>query len=230
MAAKMNEDQVQRQLNNMKNFIIQEAEEKRDEIKLKAKEEFTIEKSSIFQAERVKIIKEFERREKQKEVEKKIVHSNQLNQARLRVLKARDDIIQELKEECLKRLAKVSSGDQYEELLQKLIVQALLKLRETDVKIRCREQDDDIVRNVMKDAAASYKQKTNLDARLEIDTVRLPPAPTSGTDLANTKQYCNGGVVLSAKEGRILCNNTLDQRLTLAFEANIPEIRKQLFA
>jgi V-type H+-transporting ATPase subunit E len=35
--------------------------------------------------------------------------------------------------------------------------------------------------------------------------------------------------VLSAHEGRILCNNTLDERLALAFEQRLPEVRIALF-
>jgi vacuolar-type H+-ATPase subunit E/Vma4 len=38
-----------------------------------------------------------------------------------------------------------------------------------------------------------------------------------------------GGIVLAAKEGKILCNNTLEQRLSLASEGLLPEIRGILF-
>lgn len=40
---------------------------------------------------------------------------------------------------------------------------------------------------------------------------------------------CMGGVVLHAKKGRIVCSNTLDDRLQLVYQEAIPEIRKQLF-
>ena len=39
----------------------------------------------------------------------------------------------------------------------------------------------------------------------------------------------SGGIVLSAREGRIVCNNTLEQRLALASEGLLPEIRAILF-
>lgn len=42
-------------------------------------------------------------------------------------------------------------------------------------------------------------------------------------------RHSSGGVVLSAQEGRIVCSNTLDQRLQLAYEQLLPEIRKTLF-
>jgi vacuolar-type H+-ATPase subunit E/Vma4 len=37
-------------------------------------------------------------------------------------------------------------------------------------------------------------------------------------------------VVLSGHDGKILCDNTLDQRLALAFDAKIPDIRRTVFA
>ncbi len=39
----------------------------------------------------------------------------------------------------------------------------------------------------------------------------------------------SGGVVILAFEGRIICDNTLDQRLALAFEQRLPDVRKTLF-
>jgi len=225
------EDHIRKQIENMVNFIISEAEEKKEEIKQKAKEEFTMEKAKIIQDERMKIMKEYERREKEKEVEKKIMVSNQLNQARLRVLKSRDDIIQQLREDTKRRLADVSKpGEGYKELLAKLIVQAALKMREPSLKVRCREADKAMVKDVIGKATEEYKRRTGDNISLEIDTENtLPPAPAPDADLSYTHRYCSGGIVLSAKEGRILCNNTLDQRLNLAFDAKIPEMRKKLF-
>ena len=49
--------------------------------------------------------------------------SNELNQSRLKVLKARDDVIQKLLVEAQKRLSTVGKGPQYQSMLQNLIVQ-----------------------------------------------------------------------------------------------------------
>lgn len=68
----MDESQVQSQLNQMQGFILQEADDKALEIKAKAQEEFSIEKARIVMAEKMKIMKEYERREKQIEVQKKM--------------------------------------------------------------------------------------------------------------------------------------------------------------
>lgn len=41
---------------------------------------------------------------------------------------------------------------------------------------------------------------------------------------------CSGGVLLSAKEGKIICNNTLDMRLAYAYETSLPLVRRILFS
>jgi vacuolar-type H+-ATPase subunit E/Vma4 len=40
---------------------------------------------------------------------------------------------------------------------------------------------------------------------------------------------CMGGIILHCKKGRIVCSNTLDDRLTLVYQEGIPEIRRLLF-
>jgi len=39
----------------------------------------------------------------------------------------------------------------------------------------------------------------------------------------------NGGVVLVSADGRIVCSNTLDDRLKISYSANLPAIRTRLF-
>jgi hypothetical protein len=68
----MDESQVQAQLQQMQNFIMQEAEDKASEIRNKAQEEFSIQKSNIVVVEKQKILKEYERKEKQIGVKKKM--------------------------------------------------------------------------------------------------------------------------------------------------------------
>uniref|UniRef100_A0A3P8RQ15 ATPase H+ transporting V1 subunit E1a n=1 Tax=Amphiprion percula TaxID=161767 RepID=A0A3P8RQ15_AMPPE len=84
---------VQKQIKHMMAFIEQEASEKVEEIDAKAEEEFNIEKGRLVQTQRVKIMEYYEKKEKQIEQHKKIQMSNLMNQARLKVLKARDDMI-----------------------------------------------------------------------------------------------------------------------------------------
>ena len=68
----MNEAEVNQQISQMVAFIHQEAKEKANEIKLKADEEFNIEKLRMVEAEKQKIRAEYERKEKQVEVQKRM--------------------------------------------------------------------------------------------------------------------------------------------------------------
>jgi vacuolar-type H+-ATPase subunit E/Vma4 len=42
-------------------------------------------------------------------------------------------------------------------------------------------------------------------------------------------EHSAGGVVVTSADGRILCSNTLDHRIHIAYEANLPAIRSALF-
>lgn len=223
----MDEEEVSKQLDHMVKFIFKEADEKALEIQAKAQEEFSIEKSRIVQEEKMKIIKEFERKEKQIEVKKKIALSNELNQSRLKVLKVREEGIQQLLQTAHQRLQEVTKDEKtYQKLLQDLILQGLLKLQEPKVTVVCREQDLKLVKSVVKTAEAEYKSKTGEFCQVTVDTTTfLPPGP----DKATGPEICSGGVVLSTHEGRIICSNTLDARLSMAFEQNLPFIRETLF-
>ncbi|KAI4331651.1 hypothetical protein MLD38_029816 [Melastoma candidum] len=225
----MNDADVSKQIQQMIMFIRQEAEEKANEISVSAEEEFNIEKMQIVDAERKKIRQEFDRKEKQIEVRKKIEHSMQLNVSRLKFLQAQDEVVNSLKESAGKGLLNVSSDKQgYRKLLKSLIVQCLLRLKEPAVLLRCREMDRKIVQSVLDEAKKEYAEKAQVNAPdIHIDDVCLPPPQKS----ANSHEpSCSGGVVMASKDGKIVCENTLDARLDVVFKRKLPEIRKSLVA
>jgi V-type H+-transporting ATPase subunit E len=223
----MDEDEVQKQLDHMVKFIYKEADEKANEITAKALEEFSIEKSRLVREERVRITKEFEKKEKQIEVQKKIAYSNELNHSRLQVLKAREEGVQKLLHEAYKRLGNISKDAQgYKKLLHALIVQGLLKLQEPKVLIICRKQDLDLVKSILPEVTQEYTKKTEKPCEVTIGDNYLPPGPETATNEANV---CSGGIVLSTNEGKIICANTLDARLSMVFDQKLPEIRTILF-
>ncbi|KAG7270306.1 hypothetical protein CRUP_030206 [Coryphaenoides rupestris] len=115
---------VQKQIKHMMAFIEQEANEKAEEIDAKAEEEFNIEKGRLVQTQRLKIMEYYEKKEKQIEQQKKIQMSNLMNQARLKVLKARDDMISEMLNEARERLGTVAKDPaRYPALMDGLILQ-----------------------------------------------------------------------------------------------------------
>jgi V-type H+-transporting ATPase subunit E len=68
----MSEEEVQQQLHNMVNFIHKEAQEKAQEIRIKAEEEYNIEKTTIVQEQKKKINAEFEEKMKKVETSRKM--------------------------------------------------------------------------------------------------------------------------------------------------------------
>ncbi|CAK8579296.1 unnamed protein product [Lathyrus sativus] len=235
----MNDEDVSRQIHQMVRFIQQEAQEKATEISASAEEEFNIEKLQLVEAEKKKIRQEYERKERQVEIRKKIEYSMQLNASRIKVLQAQDDIVSSMKEVAAKELLNVShhhlvedilhvGHHEYKNLLKDLIVQSLLRLKEPSVLLRCRKHDVHMVEHVLEAAAEEYAEKAGvIPPEIVVDhDVYLPPAPKHHH---THDPYCSGGVVLASRDGKIVCENTLDARLDVVFRKKLPEIRKQLF-
>lgn len=208
---------VQKQINHMMAFIEQEANEKAEEIDAKAEEEFNIEKGRLVQQQRLKIMEYYEKKEKQVELQKKIQSSNMLNQARLKVLKVREDHVRNVLDDARKKLGEVSKDAQYRDILNLLIVQGLCQLTETHVTVRVRKVDLPLVESLIDDVQKVYKEATLKDVTVKIDQDNFLPADSCG------------GVDLYAARGRIKVSNTLETRLELIAQQLIPEIRGSLF-
>jgi V-type H+-transporting ATPase subunit E len=225
----MNDADVSKQIQQMVRFIRQEAEEKANEISVSAEEEFNIEKLQLVEADKKKIRQEYERKEKQVDVRKKIEYSMQLNASRLKVLQAQDDVVNKMKEDAAKELLNVSRDHRvYKNLLKDLVIQSLLRLKEPSVLLRCRKEDLQLVEDVLDSASQEYAEKAKVHVpEIVVDkSVYLPPAPSHHNphDL-----HCSGGVVLASHDGKIVFENTLDARLDVVFRNKLPEIRRQLF-
>ncbi|XP_071730695.1 V-type proton ATPase subunit E-like [Rutidosis leptorrhynchoides] len=229
----MNDSDVSKQIQQMVRFIRQEADEKANEISVSAEEEFNIEKLQLVEAEKKKIRQEYERKQKQVEVRKKIEYSMQLNASRIKVLQAQDDLVTAMREAASKDLLNVSHQKfqhhhDYASLLKSLIVQGLLRLKEPAVLLRCRKEDVHIVHSVLHAAKAEYADKTHVhEPEIIVDTIHLPPAPSHDDPHALS---CSGGVVLASRDGKIVFENTLDARLDVIFRGKLPEIRRLLFS
>lgn len=214
----MSDTDVQKQIKHMMAFIEQEANEKAEEIDAKAEEEFNIEKGRLVQQQRLKIQEYYERKEKQVELQKKIQSSNLLNQARLKVLKARDEHVGNVLADTKRELGKITRDQQkYSQLLQGLIAQGVCQLLEPKISIRCRQADQGIVQGAIESAVASVKNDTKMETEVTVDTEIFLPAD------------CAGGIELLARQGKIKVDNTLEARLQMVAHNNLPQIRNSLF-
>jgi len=113
----------------MVQFIKQEANEKAREIAIATEEEFNIEKLSMVDGEKIKIAKEYERKETTVDTAKKIEASTGRNAMRLKVLSARAQAMETVVEEARAKLAETSAdAGRYRTLMTALIVQGARKL------------------------------------------------------------------------------------------------------
>ncbi|XP_031722778.1 V-type proton ATPase subunit E 1a [Anarrhichthys ocellatus] len=209
---------VQKQIKHMMGFIEQEASEKVEEIDAKAEEEFNIEKGRLVQTQRVKFMQYYEKKDKQIEQHKKIQMSNLMNQARLKVLKSRDEMITDLLNEARQRLAEIAKdAASYSTLLEGLVLQGFYQLLEPKVTIRCRQQDVEMVQAAVNKIIPIYKEAVKINIVVKIDQERFLPS-----------EIC-GGIEVYNDNRKIKVSNILENRLELMAQQMMPEIRVDLF-
>lgn len=125
---------------------------------------------------------------------------------------------------------------EYAELLKNLLIQGLIKLIEPRVTLRCRKSDVNVLQGVIDDAIEQYKRlmlaqvkalqgKEDIPCKVTIDEEHF----LHEYDENNPTQSCLGGFVIFAKKNRIVCSQTLDDRLSMAYQHAIPQMRANLF-
>ncbi len=231
-------------IKQMINFIEGEAQEKANEIKVQANEEFAIEKQNLVEVAKKKIREEYEKKEKAVDVEKKMyiyctihcqsdmlkhvmlthcffynsAHSNKIKEARLAILKMKDEIMKEMRKRALEKVRQITENKElYSKLLKDLILQCLIRLNEKEANVYCREQDYKLVVNQIKLAEKEYTEKTGLTCKVTVQEKNYLPSDSIG------------GVMVCSFEDRIKVINTLEQRMALVYEQQLPTIRQILF-
>jgi len=231
-AAAMNNADVHNQIEQMKMFILQEAKEKAEEIATKTEQEFMADRLLIETSRTIAVNAEHEKNKKDYITQKKIEKSKLLTESRFSTMRARDNKMVELKKEVTQRLAAISSDAKYRDLVRYLIAQGLMTLLEHEVTLQCRPEDLQIVQAELPKALQMFQDQmkgatgVSPTCNVSIDKDNyLPAGPKAGQQGAS----CAGGVVLSARNGSIVCRNTLDSRLDIAFAQLKPQVRGTLF-
>jgi len=216
MSRGLNDDEVLNEMNKMVAFIKQEALEKAREIKVKADEEFAIEKAKLVKQEQQAIDAQFEKKRKSAETAQKIAQSTQTNKSRLKLLQKREEHLQDLFSTARESINTLSKDEgRYQQLLEGTILQGMLQLLEPSIGVKCRKQDVSITERAAAGAANQYNEISGRTVKVTVD------GSLSGT--------FSGGVTMSSANGRITLDNTLDQRLRLLEDRMLPEIRHELF-
>lgn len=131
-------------------------------------------------------------------------------------MRRRDQHMQTVRQQSLTQLKDVSSQkEKYSELLKFLIGQGLQTILERNVLVQCRKEDQDLVKKAIPAGIKLYQDTMEKATQIvpkvdvKIDEKNWLPAGSKGDD---SQLSCAGGVVLTAKNGQIVCRNTLDAR------------------
>jgi V-type H+-transporting ATPase subunit E len=214
----LSDDQVAGELKKMTAFIRQEAMEKANEIRLKADEEFAIEKSKLVRQETAAIDTSYEKKFKQASMSQQITRSTVSNKSRLRVLSARQELLDTLFQDASGKLADVSKDKKkYQSILKNLILEAAYALNEDKLQIKVRKADNDIAKKAADEAQTEYKSNLNKEVAITIDESDPLPAESAG------------GAIVVGTGGKININNTFEERLRLLETDALPTIRATLF-
>ncbi|CAD8132668.1 unnamed protein product [Paramecium pentaurelia] len=218
----------QERVKKMVNAIKAEATEKAEQIKDMAAQQFRIEKNKLLNQQKERIIEEYKKKIESYTIEKRIQRSSKINQSRLSKMQARFELIQRLKEEVRQKMTKlIQDQSVYKELLKNLIVQGMIKLLEPRIELTCLEQDVQLVKSILGECQEEFSQIIKRETTKDFKT----------TLSINQSQYLTeksgkpilGGIVLSCANNRIVCSNTLDDRLELSLQEFLPDIRNGLF-
>ncbi|KAJ1508566.1 hypothetical protein HMI55_000326 [Coelomomyces lativittatus] len=214
----LNDEQAQNEMKKMIAFIKQEALEKAKEIKIKADEEFNIEKAKFVRQETANIDALFQKKIKQAEVQRKIAASNFYNKSKLRVLQLRDDLLNNLNQQSRRKLeAFTQQQEAYRGLMKQLLIQGIYECLESEITIRCREQDSSLLESIMSEVKSETQKKLKMEFQLTLDKSNWLP------------DSIIGGLNCYTYHGRITVLNTLEARLETCLQELLPTIRVMLY-
>ena len=103
----------------------------------------------------------------------------------------------------------------------------MIKLIEETLILKVREEDVEMTEGMLEECEQEYSEVMFRETKRDEYATKL----TVLTEKFLTPEEGGscGGVILYAHKYRIVCNNTLEERLGLAFESELPSIRKVLF-
>ena len=158
-----------------------------------------------------------------------IAASNITNKSRLRILNARQQVLDSIFEDARKRLTDIQKDQKkYEETLKNLILEAMYALMEKELFVRARKADADIAARAAKAAAEEFEQAAGFAVETELDTDR-PLGAERYRFILESLTASAGGVIVLGHGGKIEFDNTLEERLKLLEAALLPKIRASIF-
>lgn len=153
--------------------------------------------------------------------------SAEIGASRRKKMIARDELLKSLILEGQAYCRTLSTDEnKYKVLMRDLIVQGLVKLFEPEVVLAVRSKDVRVAESVVKEALDKYIAVMKKEANLDVSKTKVTVNKIEEGMVSANKA---GGVILYAKQGKIVCDNTLDTRLDTVYYDLKPTVRKMLF-
>ena len=222
----------------MVKFIQQHGDEEVARIKETTEHEFTIEHNKYIEEQKKEMDENFKAKLQNEEVKLKIMQSKKQNETRIERMRKVDEYVSELRAQTKAQIRQTLSKDKkaYSQLCEDLLVQGLIKMMEQTLYIRCRKSDVSIIESVQANAIKRYRElivkevkrfqsmkPNDIPCKIIIDSTYLDSVDD------NEQTGILGGFKIYARKGRIVCSQTIDDRIDLCFQAAIPAIRYMLF-
>ena len=194
------------------------------EIKISNKRTLKEMKEKIMVEERKKIEQKYKKEYNDTFVAKKIEVSTAKNEANLKKMNTKNELVNKTVEEALEKLKIFANpnNDKYKKLLKELTIECMVKLLEKECYLKVRKDDFDYMKSILKECENEYaklmKNETKRDYVCKLNLL---------DDEFIEEEY--GGVVMMNKDKKIIINNGLKDRLFLIKEHHLPEIKNMLF-
>jgi len=211
----MNAKEASTQVTHMRDFILHEAKEKADEIAAKAEQDYIVEKQRLVEEEKLRIKKEFERRESNVALETKIANATETNKNKMLVLQAAAGQIEEVYNAAFEQMKRSNIATD-QTLLKGLIEEAIRMIQLDSVTVRCRAEDKAAVQQAIASCSG---------AKITLDSTPITVDPS----VTNISNACIGGVLVFSDDGKVVVSQSLNARLQVAYDTALPVIKPVLF-
>ena len=212
----------------LKRMMRQDAHEKAFEMQVLGQRAYEEQRDKTIAEGERKLKREFESKLDDQRIKQKIEVSQLTNQTRLDKMKHRNECMENLRSSAMERLCNDygAGNEQYIETLKNLIVQGMIKLLEEEVELKVREDEVDVVKGLIEECEAKYAEIMLEETTREYST-KL--SVMEDLFLRDDEGGKSGGVLLYAHNRKIVVSNTLEDRLNLVFEGELPQLRAGLF-
>ncbi|XP_060871846.1 V-type proton ATPase subunit E-like [Metopolophium dirhodum] len=203
----------------MVKFIEFEADEIIQNIETQSEDEYHMKKKEMILKEKMEINQLYNKKTNLINRTSATMITEKMTSAKFEILNTRDKYIKSVLADVNKELLKMRKHRlcYYQEILKKLILQAMYQVVEQEVCLILVSDDVEYVTLMIPKLKQIYLANTGINVKINIDkSIKLP-----------TQEI--GGVVVTAKDRRVLVENTLVVRLLYLTQQAIPKICIGLF-